>query len=83
MVKKSITVTEQQEQWIQTQLASGHYASDSEVLRELIRREQRRDAELQAIRAALLEGEESGMSPLSADDIRKDVLKRLRDDGQL
>ena len=83
MVKKSITVTEQQEQWIQTQLASGHYASDSEVLRELIRREQRRDAELQAIRAALIEGEESGMSPLSPDDIRKDVLKRLRDDGQL
>ncbi len=83
MVKKSITVTEQQDQWIQAQLATGHYASDSEVLRELIRREQKRDVELQAIRAALIEGEESGVSLLSADQIREDVLKRLRKDGEI
>ncbi len=83
MVKKSITVTDQQEQWIQAQLATGHYASDSEVLRDLIRREQKRDVEVQAIRTALMEGEASGISPLSADDIREDVLKRLREDGKL
>jgi len=83
MVKKSITVTEQQEQWLQAQLATGHYASDSEVLRDLIRREQKRDSELQAIRAALIEGEESGISLLSADEIREDVLKRLREDGKI
>jgi len=83
MVKKSITVTEQQEQWIQSQLASGHYASDSEVVRDLIRREQKRDAELQVIRAALIEGEESGISPLPADEIREDVLKRLQKDGKV
>ena len=83
MVKKSITVTDQQEQWIQAQLAAGHYASDSEVLRDLIRREQKRDVEVQAIRAALMEGEASGISPLSADDIREGVLKRLREDGKL
>ena len=83
MVKKSITVTEQQEEWIQSQLATGHYASDSEVLRDLIRREQKRDDELQAIRAALIEGEESGVSLLSADQIREDVLKRLRNDGEI
>lgn len=39
MVKKSITVTEQQEQWMQAQLATGNYASDSELLRDLIRKE--------------------------------------------
>jgi antitoxin ParD1/3/4 len=83
MVKKSITITDQQEQWIQAQLATGHYASDSEVLRDLIRREQKRDVEVQAIRAALMEGEASGISSLSADDIREDVLRRLREDGQL
>jgi antitoxin ParD1/3/4 len=83
MVKKSITVTEQQEEWIQSQLANGHYASDSEVLRDLIRREQKRDDELQAIRSALIEGEESGVSPFSAEQIREDVLKRLRKDGKI
>ncbi len=73
-MKKSITVTEQQEEWIQSQLATGNYASDSEVLRDLIRHEQKRDDELQAIRAALIEGEESGASLLSAEQIREDVL---------
>jgi antitoxin ParD1/3/4 len=83
MVKKSITVTEQQEAWIQAQLASGHYASDSEVLRDLIRREQKRNDELQAIRMALIEGEESGVSPLSTDQIREGVLKHLRENGEI
>jgi GNAT superfamily N-acetyltransferase len=34
MIKKSITGTEQQEASIQAQLATGHYASDSEVVHE-------------------------------------------------
>ena len=42
MIKKNITVTAQQEEWIQAQLASGHYASDSEVVREAIREKQLR-----------------------------------------
>lgn len=83
MVKKSITVTGQQEEWIQAQLATGHYASDSEVLRDLIRREQTRNAEIETIRAALIEAEARGMSPLSTDEIREDVLKHLRANGEI
>ena len=37
MVKKSITITEQQEKWIQSLLAKGQYASDSEIMREALR----------------------------------------------
>ena len=37
MVKKSITVTDQQESWIQTQIASRQYATDSELIREALR----------------------------------------------
>lgn len=40
-VKKSITVSEQQDAWIKAQIACGDYASDSEVIRALIRKEQR------------------------------------------
>lgn len=39
---------------------AGHYTNDSEYIRDLIRREQERSAEIEAIRAALIEGEESG-----------------------
>lgn len=76
MVKKSITVTVQQDAWIQAQIGSGNYASDSEVIREALREKQQRTAELEAIRAALDEGESSGRSPRTLDDIRRAVLER-------
>ena len=56
-VKKSITVTDQQEAWIQAQLADGHYATDSELIREAIREKQLRTAEIDRIRAALTRAE--------------------------
>ena len=83
MVKKSITVTDQQEEWIKSRIASGDYGNDSELLRDLIRRRQHADAELAALRAAVQEGLDSGMSNRTPDDIRQEVLQRLRDRGQL
>lgn len=59
-VRKTITLTDQQDGWIKAQIAAGHYTNDSEVIRALVRREQERMAELQAVRAALVEGENSG-----------------------
>ncbi|PRA26247.1 MULTISPECIES: type II toxin-antitoxin system ParD family antitoxin [Pseudomonas] len=59
-VRKTITVTDQQDGWIKAQIEAGHYTNDSEYIRDLIRREQERSAEVDAIRAALLEGEASG-----------------------
>jgi antitoxin ParD1/3/4 len=59
-VRKTITLTEQQDGWIASQIAAGHYTNDSEAIRDLIRRAQERTAEIDAIRAALIEGEQSG-----------------------
>ena len=73
MVKKSISVTDQQNDWIKAQIKSGHYGNESEVLRELIRerqmREQETPAEIEAIRAALIAGEESGFTDQSVSEI--------------
>ena len=74
MVKKSITVTEQQNKWIQSQLSVGKYASDSELLRDLIRKEQARTDEITALRQALLLGEKSGLSNRKPADIMAEVL---------
>jgi len=83
MIKKSITVTDRQDEWIQAQMAKGQYASDSEIFRELIRERQARESEgleLQVIRAALIEAEKSldtkGYSESTVDDIMQQVLKR-------
>ena len=59
-VRKTITLTEQQDNWVKAQINAGHYTNDSEYIRDLIRREQERSAEIEAIRAALIEGEASG-----------------------
>lgn len=59
-VRKTITITEQQDNWVKAQIDAGHYTNDSEYIRDLIRREQERSAEIEAIRAALIEGEASG-----------------------
>jgi len=83
MIKKSITVTEQQEEWIQAQLATGHYASDSEIVREAIREKQMRTAEIERIRAALLQAEESGFSRHGKEDIRRAVQDELKENGAL
>jgi antitoxin ParD1/3/4 len=59
-VRKTITLTEQQDAWIAAQITAGSYTNDSEAIRDLIRREQARSAEIESIREALIEGEQSG-----------------------
>ena len=59
-VRKTITLTEQQNAWITAQIDSGSYTNDSEAIRDLIRREQERRAGIDSIRQALIEGEQSG-----------------------
>ncbi len=80
MVKKSITVTTQQDDWIKAQIESGYFGNESEVIRELIRerqiKEQETPAEIEAIRQALIEGEKSGFSDRSVDEIWKEARQR-------
>ncbi|MBT4043981.1 MAG: type II toxin-antitoxin system ParD family antitoxin [Rhodospirillaceae bacterium] len=82
MVKKSISITDQQDGWIKTQIESGHFGNESEVIRELIRerqmREQETPAEIEAIRAALIEGEKSGFTDQSVDQIWQEARRQLR-----
>lgn len=59
-VRKTITLTTQQDAWIAAQVAAGSYTNDSEAIRDLIRREQERSFEVETIRQALVEGEKSG-----------------------
>ena len=70
MIKKSITVTDQQDAFIQAQIASGHYASDSEVIREALREKELRMAEIDSLRAKLIASEASGLSDRTPTDIR-------------
>ena len=59
-VRKTITLTDQQNSWIKAQIDAGRYTNDSEYIRDLVRREHDRSAEIEAVRTALIEGEASG-----------------------
>lgn len=76
MQRKTITVTEQQNTWIKSQIERGKYGNDSEYLRELIRLDQEHKTTIEILRLALIEGEKSGTSQRSMSNILADAKKR-------
>jgi antitoxin ParD1/3/4 len=60
MQRKTITLTKQQDDWVKTQIESGHFGNDSEYIRDLIRRDQQARERLVVLRQALIDGESSG-----------------------
>lgn len=87
MVKKSITVTDQQDSWIKAQIEKGFYGNESEVLRELIRerqlQEQESNPEIEAIRAKLISAEQSGFTSQSPEEILQEIKQGLGRNGTL
>jgi len=83
MPRQSITFTEPNDEWLKTQLDSKEYTSKSEIINDLIRKARQQQAELDSIRLALIEGENSGISTKTAADIKADVIKKMRENGKL
>lgn len=83
MIKKSITVTDQQEEWIQSQMASGNYATDSELIREALREKQLRMDEVDYIRAKLIKAEQGGFTKRTANEILAKSKQEILRDGDL
>lgn len=75
-VRKSITFTEQQDQWIKEQIEKGDYTNDSEYLRDLVRRDQGNQQKLEELRAAIQEGLDSGISDKTVEQIWKEAEER-------
>ena len=81
--RKTITLTDKQDQWIKAQIAAGEYTNDSEYIRDLVRRDQEENAKFQALKLAIQEGLNSGVSDKLVTDIMEEVEARLRADGRL
>jgi antitoxin ParD1/3/4 len=77
MLRKTITVTKQQDSWIKSQIASGQYGNDSEYMRDLVRKDQEYKQKLSTLRSALQEGENSGESALSMRNILTNTKKKF------
>ena len=78
--RKTITLTEQQDNWVKAQIAAGQFTNDSEYFRDLIRRDQAGQADIEAIRAALIEGEQSGEpQPFDSSQFKKEMAAKHAD----
>lgn len=77
-IRKSLTVTEAQEQWIKLQIEIGGFANDSEYMRHLIRLDEERNKEFLITKAAIQEGYDSGVSPKvrTVDEIMDAAIER-------
>jgi antitoxin ParD1/3/4 len=82
-VRKSISFTDPHDDWLKSQISSGKYTSDSEVVRDLIRQQQEREDKFYALKAAIQDGIDSGISDKQVPDIMREVEARLRADGKL
>ena len=77
MQRKTITITDQMESWVKSQVDSGKYGNDSEYFRDLVRQDQeRREAETR-LRFMLDEAESSDESDRSPQEIWDEVETRL------
>ena len=79
-MRKTITVTEQQDQWIKAQIKAGEFTNDSEYIRDLIRRDQEHNWKIRALKAAIQEGLNSGVSNRTVEDIWREAEERFRAD---
>lgn len=79
--RKTITVSQQQDLWIKSQVETGDYNNDSEYIRDLIRKDVKYKTNLKTLRSALIAGKNSGISSRSMSDILKDAKNRHNING--
>tara|TARA_B110000305_G_C19067979_1_gene460251 strand:- start:250 stop:510 length:261 start_codon:yes stop_codon:yes gene_type:complete len=79
-IRKSLTITTAQEEWIKLQIENGGFANDSEYMRHLIRLDEERNRDFLITKAAVQAGYDSGMSSKirSVDEIIEAAIARKR-----
>lgn len=80
-VRKTITLTDKQDDWIKSQIKNGGFTNESEYIRDLV--DQNRNAEFLTTKAAIEYGFRSGVSEMDIPEIMKEVEERMRKDGRL
>ena len=78
MLKKTYSITETLDQYVSQRIKSGEYATDSEYVRELIRRDQEENREIAYIRSKLIKAEQSGFTEKNRDQILAEIKERAR-----
>ena len=73
MATMNVSLPDPLKDWVEHQVKEGRYANASDYVRDLIRRDQRTLEDRDAIVRGLIEGEQSGISEQSIDEILEDA----------
>jgi antitoxin ParD1/3/4 len=69
MAQMNISIPEKLKAWVESRVADGSYASSSDYLRDLVRKDQRELIQLEHLRAEIQAGRASGSSNRTLQDI--------------
>ncbi len=72
-IRQSISFTAPNADWLKSQVNSEEYSSKSEVVNDLVRRAREKESEIEAIRAKLIQAENSGFTNMTAEEIRAEA----------
>jgi antitoxin ParD1/3/4 len=75
MATMNISLPDQMKAWVEAQTQDGKYANSSDLIRDLIRREQVKQEKIAALNVKIEEAYASGFSGKSIDEVMKDAWK--------
>ncbi len=76
MATMNISLPDQMKAWVEAQTEDGKYANSSDLIRDLIRREQIKQEKIAAMQVLLDEGEAGGYVEMSIEEIFQTVRAR-------
>lgn len=76
MATMNVSLPDLMKKWIEEQIKTGHYSNASDYVRDLVRRDQEYLARRENLIKALVQGENSGISNRTVDDIWQQVKSR-------
>ncbi len=76
MATMNISLPDKLKAFVEERVAEGSYANVSDYVRDVLRKEQARQAAISEIRQAIKEGEESGFAPFDPDVFFDQLLAR-------
>ena len=76
--RKTITLSEQQDAWVKARIDCGDYTNDSEYFRDMIRRDQQESGEMLALKKAIQEGLDGGISKRNVREIWQEAERRYK-----
>ena len=76
MATMNISLPDAMKEWVEAQVETGRYGNSSDYVRDLVRRDQERADKIAEFERLVQEGIDSGISPLTAEEILDEARRR-------